>query len=82
MNRDLAKRIVDMMLAHAAELDESVRLVQEDCSAEEQRAYKLAIGYIFSEMYDRVIDPVLREHPDVAPEGLGYVPRPGGKLGQ
>lgn len=82
MNRDAAQKIIQMMVAHTNELSASVALVHENCSPEESKKYRLAVGHILSEMQDRVLDPLLREHPDLKPDGLDYTPGPGNRLAE
>lgn len=81
MNREVAQKIIHMMVAHTNELSASVMLVHENCSPEESKMYRLCVGHILSEMQDRLLDPLLREHPDMVLEGFDYTPGPGKRLG-
>ena len=64
------------------ELDDSVRIVQESCNDEELKAFRRGIGYVLSELQDRITDPIFREHMDLVPEGIDYAPLPGLTLAQ
>jgi len=33
-------------------------------------AYRLAIGNVMGELWNQVLKPILREHPELTPEGL------------
>lgn len=82
MQREVAEIIINMMQEHMRNLNESVRLVQERCSAEEFKSYRRGIGHIFAEMGERIMDPIYREHRDLLPEGIEYTPGPGPTLSE
>ena len=82
MQKEVAKNIIDMMTTHMKELNDSVKFVQDNCSPEELKAYRRGVGYILSEMTERVMDSIYREHPLLLPEGIGYDPGPGATLAE
>jgi hypothetical protein len=70
MKKDIGEAISKLMLKYAAKLDDSVRLVMENCSDDEFQAYRLAVGKVMAEMLTEIMNPIYREHPDLLPEGL------------
>jgi phytoene/squalene synthetase len=74
MDKELARRISDLMLDVTARLDESVALVQERGSAEELERYRGAVARILGEMLLEVLNPIYEEHPELKPPELGQEP--------
>ena len=50
-------------------LDSSVASLAEVLPPEELSAYKRAVGYVMAEAFERIIHPILREHPRLKPDG-------------
>lgn len=69
-NHEVASAIMSLMLDYSAEIDHSIREVQERCSDEEFKAYRRAAGKVMGEVFLAVMQPLYREHPDLKPEGL------------
>ena len=69
-NKEAAKHIIDVLQKCAAELNESVKYVQETCSEDEFKAYRRAAGHIMGEIYDQGFEPLFKEHPELEPEGF------------
>ena len=69
-NRDVACQISDLMIEFSKKIDNSVRLVQEQCSVEEFRQYRLAAGRVLGEILLEIMNPLYGEHPGLKPEGL------------
>jgi hypothetical protein len=51
-------------------LDTSVAVAQDACAESEFLAYRRVIGNVLGEMWDEVIQPLLRKHPHLTPEAL------------
>ena len=49
------------MLEYSERIYESIRLVQEKCSREEFKTYRLAAGKVMGEMLLEVMNPLYRE---------------------
>jgi|HubBroStandDraft_6_1064221.scaffolds.fasta_scaffold1289512_1 hypothetical protein len=73
MKKEVAENISKLMLEYAAKLNDSVRLVMENCPKEEFHVYRRAVGKVMGEMLE-IINPLYREHPDLRPEGLNPPP--------
>lgn len=70
MKRDIAETINNLMLEYGAKLDESVRLVMENCGKDEFDRYRSAVGQMMGTMLLDVMNPIYREHPDLKPPQL------------
>ena len=70
MDKTIAKKINELMLNHSKELDDSVRLVMENCSQEEFEVYRDAVSEIMTTMLLDVMNPIYKSHPDLKPAQL------------
>ena len=68
-DKQIAAEIYELMQTHYQQLNESVIKVMEQCSEEEFKAYRLAVGHILGEEFFQVIEPLYKEHPELKPEG-------------
>lgn len=69
-NKNVAKKIGELMIECSGKLNDSIILVKEQCSEKEFIEYRKAIAYIMGEMLMRVMNPLYIEHPDLKPDGL------------
>jgi len=69
-DKSVAQQISELMLEYSERINESIRLVQDKCSLEEFKTYRLAAAKVMGEMFLEVMNPLYREHPDLKPEGL------------
>ena len=67
-NRDTAKLVVDTAFALTSGLDRSVARVMETSPEAEVVAYRRAVGFVMAETAQQILNPLLREHPDLVPE--------------
>ncbi len=70
MNKHIAEKISCLMVEYGAKLDDSVRLVMDNCSNEDFETYRHAVGEIMGTMLTDIMNPIYREHPDLKPKGL------------
>ena len=70
MNRETAETVVELMLRHGRELDESVRAVQTSANQAELACYRKAVGKIMGEMLLEIMNPIFDEYPDLKPPQL------------
>lgn len=82
MEKDIAKQILGRMWACIDNLNEAVKIADAKCGKDEARVVRRAVGYALSEMYDRLADPILREYPDLLPQGIDYAPLKGPTLSE
>lgn len=73
MDRKIAERLQSVAFECTRLLDESVVMVQKE-APDDLKAYRLGVGWVFSEIGDRLLAPIYKEHPDLAPEFLRRKP--------
>jgi hypothetical protein len=66
----IAKEVGTRILEANRLLNESVLLVDEQCSKAEAEKFKLAVAQVMAELLFSVVNPLYRQHPDIAPPGL------------
>lgn len=64
---DTARRVVQLFLNINDQMDESIRAVERQTSADEYKRYKRAIGFVMYEVFDKIIEPLCRQHPSLKP---------------
>lgn len=70
-NRDLSLQIVNSLLNVISILDGTVALVRESNeSKKNQQKYIHTIADIIYQIMARLIQEIVREHPDIAPKGF------------
>jgi hypothetical protein len=77
VRREIAQEIVGVIEKCIEQISELIPLVEEHCSAEEIKAFRRGIGFSLSEIQDRIMDPIYREHMDLIPADVDYAPLPG-----
>jgi|HubBroStandDraft_5_1064220.scaffolds.fasta_scaffold2847277_1 hypothetical protein len=65
----IAKQISELMQDCTAQLDGSVALVRDKCSAEELHIYRRAVGKVMGEILLEVLNPLYAKHPTLRPPG-------------
>ncbi len=68
MNKEVAQSINSLMLDYFAKLNSSVKFVQENCTEDEFKEYRKAIGEIMGVMTTDVMMPIYKKYPDLEPE--------------
>lgn len=69
-NAQTAKKVSDILLDVNGRLNECVALVADSGSPEENRLFRRAAGLIINEIFERILEPIYRVHPDIKPAGL------------
>jgi hypothetical protein len=77
MDKDTAKQIIARMDTCINLLGEVFQIAHADCDEHEGRVVRRGVGYVLSEIQDRLTDPILREYPDLLPPGVDYAPLDG-----
>lgn len=65
-----AKALLDALFEASGHLDGSVGIARDSCSEAEFILYRSVVGDVMGEMWDRLIQPILKAHPELTPEGL------------
>lgn len=66
----VAQQVSDLMIEFQGRLNDSIIAVQENCSSEEFKAYRLAAGRVMGEMLLEVMNPLYARHPSLKPPEL------------
>lgn len=82
MDKDTAKQIISRMETCINLLSEVVQVAHLNCAEQEERIVRRGVGYVLSEIQDRLTDPIYREYPELLPQGIDYAPLEGPTLGQ
>ncbi|SHG32649.1 hypothetical protein [Flavobacterium johnsoniae] len=69
-NKEIAAKISELMLNIGKELNESVFLVQEQCSESEFFNYQKQVGIIMGNILLDILNPLYEKHTDLKPRDL------------
>src|SRR5262245_8961763 len=64
-----AKAVLGFLFEASGRLDASVGSARSVCPEAEFVAYRRAVGHVLALMFDEVIRPMLRAHPELSPWG-------------
>lgn len=70
MDRETAKKLIELMLDCTKKLDDVTGVVNDACPEEEARKFRSAAGKIIGHIFVDILDPVYREHPELEPAEL------------
>jgi hypothetical protein len=73
MNKETAREVERLMRQATYHLDESVRIVLENCDQEELHGYRRSIGRIMGEIYLEIMCPIYEQYDDLMPDELRSV---------
>ncbi len=68
-DREAASKVLAAAFKASGILDQSIHDVIASSTAEEVTAYKRAVGTVMAEILFEILNPIISEHPDLAPEG-------------
>ena len=71
-NPEAAKALLDTLFDASGRLDESVSTARNMCPDPEFLEFRRAVGQVLGEMWDQLIQPILKAHPQLTPEGLRH----------
>lgn len=69
-DKKICEHIISEMNNCAVSLDQTIRMVQEQCSQDEFEKYRKAAGFVLGYIYTDVLRPIYRDHPDLEPSDL------------
>jgi hypothetical protein len=70
MSREAAKKLLSIVLRHAAEQDVALVELQKICSEDEFNQYKKMVGKSMGAMLLEIINPIVAKYPDLKPPEL------------
>lgn len=70
MKKETAKQVGDLMINIQSKLNESIIVVQNNCSDEEFKQYRKTVAYIMGDIITDIMNPIYKEYPDLLPEQM------------
>lgn len=67
VKRHVAEQALPALFEAAAEMNDTLLLIQKECTEEEIRVYREGMALAMGYLYNGMIYPILREHPDFTP---------------
>ena len=77
MNKEAAAQITSRLEACLHILSEIVQVAEANCQDAEKKVIRLGIGFVLSEIQDRISDPIYRIYPELIPKNVDYAPLDG-----
>jgi hypothetical protein len=74
MDIETAKQVMQRIEKCVQLLSEIVQVADTNCDEIESKIVRRGVGYVLSEIQDRLSDPVLREHIELVPQSVDYRP--------
>ena len=66
-DKEIAQHILQVFLGINGEMDDAIRSVERKTSSEEYKAFKLGVGHIMYEVFEKIIEPICKRHPSLKP---------------
>jgi hypothetical protein len=66
-NLEVAKSTLQTFLSINGEMDAAIVAVESRSSPEEYSAFKRAVGYVMFEVFEKIIEPICKQHPSLKP---------------
>jgi hypothetical protein len=70
MTKETAARVHQLLLDCSRALDTSIAVVQNESDESDLHAYRHAVGRVLMAVFDELMMPIYREHPDLIPPEL------------
>jgi hypothetical protein len=66
-NPGAAKDVLQLFLNISGQMDDSIRAVENQTSAEELKSFKRGAGHVMYEVFERILEPICKRHPSLRP---------------
>lgn len=77
MDKETAAKITGRIETCLHLLSEIVQIADAECGGNEGRVVRRGIGFVLSEIQDRITDPIYRMYPELVPKDVDYAPLAG-----
>ena len=67
MDRATAAKVESVMRTISAQINETIRLVMDECEQDEFESYRKVAGQLMGEIFCDVLSPIYEAHPDLTP---------------
>lgn len=74
MMKEPAARVHQLLLDCSRALDTSVAVVQNESDENDLHEYRHAVGRVLAAVFDELMMPIYREHPDLVPPEMDRSP--------
>ena len=72
-DREVAAHVLTLAFEASAKLNESIHIVLASESKDEVPEFKRAVGAVLAELLTEILNPIIREHPELAPQDWHHV---------
>jgi hypothetical protein len=69
-DQETAKHILQVFLSINDQMEDSIRAVEHKTSPEEYKAFKRGVGHVMYEVFERIVEPICKQHPSLRPPGM------------
>jgi hypothetical protein len=69
-DQEAAKSTLHTFLNINDQMDAAIVAVQVRSSPEEYKAFKLGVGYVMAEIFEKIIVPICDRHPELKPPAM------------
>jgi hypothetical protein len=69
-NSETAKLVLQTFLNINNEMDLAIVAIGHQASPEEYKSFKKAVGYVMFEVFDKIIEPICKQHPSLRSSGM------------
>jgi len=63
----LAEELINLANKASRITHDSLKLVMDNCSQDEFKKYRYAVGHVMAEIFEQIVVPLSKEHPDLDP---------------
>jgi len=68
LNEKIAKEVVDVLTRCSSDINETIRLVQDECSDDEFKKYRAAAGLVMGILFTDLREQIYKTHPNLEPK--------------
>jgi hypothetical protein len=69
-DKETAQHILQLFLNLNDQMEDAILSVEPKTSPEEYKAFKRGVGYVIYEVFEKIIDPICKQHPSLKPPGM------------
>jgi len=69
-DKDTAEYVVELFLALNSQMIDVIRTIEPKVSPEECKAFKRGVGFVIYEVFDKIVEPICKQHPSLKPPGM------------
>ena len=70
MDASSAKKIIQATLRASKAIESITAVVASELDEDEASFYEFGVGVMLADAYERILNPIVSQHPELAPEGF------------